>query len=146
MGPRRRERRYGDAMDWPRICITLLTLAAFGLSSTGLVLIRRDAHRGVARLRREQRLREQYSADLRAVTSRSDVTQDEHDAALGRWRQQHTLAGIRITSWDTAGDEPLAERIILELREGSRLDFWFVGVGLLCGLVASLWSTWLPSA
>jgi len=133
-------------MDWPRIWITLLTLAAFGLSGTGLALIRRDANRGVVRLQREQRLREQYSADLRAVTTRSGVTQRERDEANARWQQQHELAGIRLTTRNTVGEEPLAERIILELREGSRLDFWLVGAGLLCGLVASLWSVWLPSA
>lgn len=133
-------------MDWARLCITIMTLAAFGLSGTGLVLIRRDAQRGVVRLQREQRLRAKYSAELHAVTSRSDVTQQEHNAALARWQQQHALAGIRLSSWDTIGEEPLAERIILELREGSRLDFWLVGTGLLCGLVASMLSTWLPSA
>jgi len=131
-------------LDWPRVIITLLTLAAFGLSTTGLVLIRRDAGRAVVRLQREQRLRSQYSGELHAVTSREDVTLAESDAALQRWRQQHEAAGIYAATWNTVGEEPLAERIILELREGSRLDFWLVGLGLLCGLAASIWGTWLP--
>jgi len=131
-------------LDWPRVTITLLTLAAFGLSSTGLVLIRRDAGRAVVRLQREQRLRSQYSAELHAVTSREDVTLAESDAALQRWQRQHETAGIHVPTWNTVGEEPLAERIIVELREGSRLDFWLVGLGLLCGLAASIWGTWLP--
>ena len=39
----------------------------------------------------------------------------------------------------------LAERIIHELDQGSRIDVVLVGLGLLCGLAASIWGTWLPS-
>jgi len=131
-------------LDWPRVAITVLTLAAFGLSTAGLVLIRRDAGRAVVRLERERHLRSHYSAELHAVTSRDDVTPEEREAAGLRWRQQHDAAGMYVTTWNTIGEEPLAERIIVELREGSRLDFWLVGLGLLCGLAASIWGTWLP--
>lgn len=130
-----------------KVGITVLTIAAFGLSAAGLWLIRRDAERGVQRMESERQVREQFSAELFAATP-VDVSQADRDVANARWRKQHEDAGLEPHSWKSvdAGREFLAERIIRELGQGTRVDFWLVGFGLLCGLAASLWSTWLPSS
>jgi len=132
--------------DWPRIAITLLTVAAFVLSATGLLLIRRDTARGVKRMDADRAARTQFSAELHEVTHDPESTHEEQAIALTRWRQQHAEAGIEAHTYKTLeeGREVLAERIIRELEQGSRVDVVLVGLGLLCGLAASIWGTWLP--
>jgi hypothetical protein len=132
--------------DWPRICITLLTVAAFVLSAVGVGRIRKDASQAVGRMERERRLRDRFSTQLRLV-KHGDSSPEEIQAATQRWRDQHAAAGLEPHSYKTINDgrEPLAERIIVELHAGSRIDFWLVVAGISCGLAASIWSTWLPN-
>jgi len=135
-------------LDWPRIWITLLTVAAFALSAIGLLLIRGDAARGVSRMVGERGARRTFTSELRAVTRDEASTQDQREKAHALWLRRHEEIGIKPHTYDNVeqGREPLAERIIHELDQGSRIDVVLVGAGLLCGLAASLWSTWLPSA
>lgn len=135
-------------LDWPRICITALTVAAFALSAAGLLLIRRDAARGVSRMEAERVARTMFSNEHRAVTHDDSSTQEQREAAHALWMKRHEEIGIEPHTYRhiEEGREVLAERIIHELDQGSRVDVALVGLGLLCGLAASIWGTWLPSA
>jgi hypothetical protein len=135
-------------LDWPRIWITVLTVAAFALSATGLLLLRRDAARSVSRMDGERVARDTFTDELRAVTQNDASTQDQREEAHALWVRQHEEIGIKPLTYGNLeqGREPLAERIIRELDQGSRVDVVLVGAGLLCGLAASIWGTWLPSA
>ncbi|PZE73439.1 hypothetical protein [Curtobacterium sp. MCBD17_019] len=130
---------------WANALITLLTVAAFILSSLGLYLVHRDAAAAVQRMEHDRdlrnRLRDEYHHALAAANSPR-----AREAASVHWRSAHEEAGLEPYTRDSIGEgrEYLAERIIRELSAGSRLDFVLVGIGLLCGLAASVWSIWLP--
>lgn len=135
-------------LDWPRIAITVLTVAAFALSTAGLLLIRRDAARGVSRMEAERLARNTFSNELQAVTHSESTTPEQREAARVLWVKRHEEIGIEPHTYQhvNEGRELLAERIIRELDQGSRVDVVLVGLGLLCGLAASIWGTWLPNA
>jgi ethanolamine ammonia-lyase small subunit len=62
--------------------------------------------------------------------------------------ERYQQAGLDLQTIELAeqGREPLAEKLVEEFHGGSRVDVVLVGAGLLCGLAASIWGTWLPSA
>lgn len=134
-----------------QIAITILTVAAFGLSAIGLMGARRHAQLGVARMESERALRKSFQNDLHAQQA---VAQDEpdrekaqaiRDGANAAWVDAHVRAGLEPWSFTAVNDgrEFLAERIIQELDTWSRADVWLVGIGLLCGLTAGIWDIWL---
>jgi hypothetical protein len=127
------------------VCITVLTIAAFVLSATGLLFVRRDAAAAVARMDNDRTVRERLRVQLRRDLDAA-VTDEDREAALQRWRDDHAAADVEPHTYQTVetGREVLAERIIRELSAGSRTDLVLVGLGLLCGLAAGLWSIWLP--
>lgn len=135
-------------LDWPRICITALTVAAFALSAIGLLLIRRDAAAAVGRMENERALRDEFAAELHVITHDENASGESIVTAAELWKKRHEEAGLEPHSSQSVNDgrEFLAERIIRELDQGSRVDVVLVGLGLLCGLAASIWGTWLPSA
>ena len=135
-------------MDWSRSCITLLTVAAFGLSAAGLLLVRNSAAAAVQRTRRDREVRDRLLLEMEKVTEVPSQDTQLYRDAVDRWEAAHHELGLTPHTRDSVkrGYEPLAEMIIHELDQGSRVDVVLVGLGLLCGLAASIWSTWLPSA
>lgn len=134
-----------DGIVLANACITALTLAAFVLSAAGLLLIRRDAAAAVTRMENDRSVRERLRVQLKDDLAAAG-TQEEADAAHQRWRVDHAAAGVEPHTYAIveSGREVLAERIIRELSAGSRTDLVLVGLGLLCGVAASVWSIWLP--
>ena len=131
--------------DWPRIVITLLTVAAFVLSAAGLWRARSGARDGVKAMNEERRLRDELLTEMQATTRSEDASHEAKAAANAIWHAKHEAAGLEAHDARAVRDgrEFLAERIIHELDQGSRLDVVLVGLGLLCGLAASIWGTWL---
>ena len=135
-------------MDWPRIWITLLTVAAFGLSAAGLLLVRNSAAAAVQRTRHDREVRDRLLLEMETVTEVPNQDLQLYKDAVDRYEAAHRELGLTPHARDSVkrGYEPLAEMIIYELDQGSRVNVLLVGLGLLCGLTASIWSTWLPSA
>lgn len=134
-------------MDWPRVCITVLTVAAFALSAAGLLHVWLSSRRTQARMAAEIALKRKIWDELDSVLATSTDTADREAAFLKR-RDRHDEAGLELQTIELAeqGREPLAEKLVQQFHGGSRVDAVLVGLGLLCGLAASIWSTWLPSA
>lgn len=127
------------------ICITALTVAAFVLSAAGLLHVRSSAAAGMARMENDRSVRDTLRAQYLTEHAAASA-QPEREAALQRWYDRHDAAGVEPHTRQTLEDgrEVLAERSVRELNTGSRADLVLVGLGLLCGLAASVWSIWLP--
>lgn len=121
------------------IMITVLTVAAFVLSTIGLLGARQHAAMGIARMERERTLRDRIRAEAKADEALGGMRPDE-------WQNRHAAVGLEPVTYETInqGREFLAERIVRELDRTTKSDVVLIGLGLLCGLVASVWSIWIP--
>lgn len=133
--------------DWPRICITVLTVAAFGLSAAGLVHVWFASRRSQAQMRAEVEAKQEIWDEMAEVLS-VETDSELRQAAFALREERYQQAGLELQTIELAeqGREPLAEKLVEEFHGGSRVDVVLVGLGLLCGLAASIWGTWLPSA
>jgi len=79
------------------------------------------------------------STDAAAIRTQANL-------AFEGWVDGHKALGLEPWTRDSmdTGREFLAEGIIRGLEGSSRGDVLLVGIGLVCGLAASIWGTWLP--
>lgn len=70
---------------------------------------------------------------------------DPLSAEADRWVAAYEVAGLEAPTIANLGSgrEPIAEDLVRELSEGSQADLWIAGAGLVLGLVASVWGTWI---
>jgi len=134
-------------MDWPRVCITVLTVAAFALSAVGLLHVWLSSRRTQAEMAAEIALKQEIWNELAGVLSTS-TDSGVRQAALLKREERYDRAGLELQTIELIeqGREPLAEKLVKQFYGGSRVDAVLVGLGLLCGLAASIWGTWLPNA
>ena len=117
-------------MDWSRSCITLLTVAAFGLSAAGLLLVRNSAAAAVQRTRHDREVRNRLLLEMEKVTEVPSQDTQLYRDAVDRWEAAHHELWLTPHTRDSVkrGYEPLAEMIIDELDQGSRVDVILVGL------------------
>ncbi|TAJ48863.1 MAG: hypothetical protein EPO52_05695 [Herbiconiux sp.] len=137
-----------------QIVVTVLTVAAFVLSAIGLWGARRGARKAAMQMDVER----QQRADIRAEYARlgalaKNETGKDRKAELEAeqaqyWMKAHAAKGLEAWSYTMieTGRELLAERMIRGLDSSSRVDVILLGIGLVCGLTAGIWGTWLPNA
>ena len=106
-----------------------------------------SSRRTQAEMTAEVNLKQEIWDELAKVLSTSSNS-DVRQAAFQRRENRYDEAGLELHTIGLAeqGREPLAEQLVEQFHGGSRVDVVLVGLGLLCGLVASIWGTWLPSA
>lgn len=139
---------------WQRIVVTILTVVAFGLASGGLFHAFLSMQQATRRAERQRTLRaefrDRHHSEKEEINGRTDLSTDKRNALLreasDRWRGWHVEAGIEPWTYQASNDarEFLAEGLIHDLSEGTRSDLWIAGAGLVLGLIASVWGTWLP--
>ena len=143
----------GDPATWQRVVVTALTLLAFAMASGGLLHAfltgRRVARRvsGLPALRRAMDDEHQRRTD--AIGAQRELSQETRGKLLNaetrRWIAAYEAAGLEAPTIANLGSgrEPIAEDLVRELSEGSQADLWVAGAGLVLGLVASVWGTWI---
>jgi len=135
-----------------QIVITILTVAAFGFSAAGVLRARSHARGSVGAHERDKTIRAQLTKRMEiaydAATAEPDPARQQQmrTAALDRWHAEHREHGLVPRTRDNAdvGTEELAEKMLRgTLESSSGWDIALIALGLLCGLAASLWGTWL---
>lgn len=131
-----------------QIGVTLLSVAAVLFSAVGVLRLRRGAVSAQRRMDGERALRNEIRDRLRLrqkAAPEGTAGNEDLQMAMVAWRAEHEAADIEPFTWQSVNDgrEFLAERIILELARNSRSGTVLVGIGLACGLAASIWGTWV---
>lgn len=131
-----------------QIGVTVLTVAAFAFSGWGVLHVLLSAQRTARRLREDEIANQSADDELSAAQRAADTISDRDERerakreAVRVWYQRYADRGLLAPSIEHSAREPLAERLIGEIAVGSRGDAILVGIGLVLGLAASLWSTW----
>jgi hypothetical protein len=131
-----------------QVGITVLTILAFMFSGWGVLHVLLSARRTARRVRDDEvanRTADDAYRDalgIAGLIADADGQSAARKAAVDVWYKDYADRGLLAPSIENSAREPLAERLIDELADGSRADAILVGVGLLFGLAASLWATW----
>lgn len=145
-----------DVNQYPiqQVAVTTLTIIAVVLAGAGLLHALMSTLALVRETDAERRLRaafrDEFEVTIATLAADKTMTATERSARQNKahldWRQRHVDAGIE--AWDgnasKLGREFLAERLVRDLNESTRTDFTIAGIGLVLGVIASIWGTWLP--
>lgn len=138
---------------WQRVAVSVLTVVAFALASGGLLHAFLSTARIAQRVERVQatrrRITQALSVEMERIAALDPALEDLaalQTAANRKFHDDHAAAGIVPWGYQESdyGAEPVAESLVRELSSGTRADLWIAGAGLLLGLAASLWGTWIP--
>jgi hypothetical protein len=132
-----------------RVIITALAVLGFALSAFGAFRLLAQSRGGVRRMNEDRQLRDGLLVASRRDRERiAQLPEEEREAAqkeaTARWVGGHTEAGIEPYGWQSvnSGREPLAERIIEELGESSKVDVALILAGLVLSLASGMVDTW----
>jgi hypothetical protein len=142
---------------WQRASVTVLTVVAFAMTAGGLLhayVSTREFARSVAvtiakRHDLARVIEDQYALiqrDPNLTPEQRDAAQQAAEVRLQEMEDEYNRsARIPLLFTRTPpGVEPVAESLVHGLSQGSQVDLWVAGVGLILGLAASIWGTWIP--